>query len=129
MQAHKKEKVTLSHHWKFIKKDYKIKRLAGIGSFGHVISATHRLSNQTVAIKLITNLYDSPYAFKKVIREIQILKQLTELKNNIFTTKLYDIILPNEDSEHLFLVMDYSKTDLRKLMVEKKPVSFAETHV
>lgn len=37
------------------------------------------------------------------------------MKNNIFTAKLHDIILPLEDEDdvnsfdHLFLVMDYEK--------------------
>jgi hypothetical protein len=41
------------------------------------------------------------------------------MKNNIFTVKLHDIILPLTDDDsmdsfdHLFLVMDYEKQDFK----------------
>lgn len=57
---------------------------------------------------------------RKVLREIKLLRKLTEMKDNIFTTKLYDIIIPkkaiiiknNEETydtknlTHIFIVME-----------------------
>lgn len=57
---------------------------------------------------MISGFIDSPYNFKKVLREIEIMRQLTNMKGNIFTTMLYDLIVPEEeDFKHVFLVMDY----------------------
>jgi len=40
------------------------------------------------------------------------------MDNNVFTTKLIDIIAPEnlEEADHLFLVMDYSRVDLLKFL-------------
>lgn len=56
------------------------------------------------------------------------------MKNNIFTTKLLDIIAPAtnpdiDDFAHLFLVMDFEPQDLKKIMGETQPPSFTEGHI
>ena len=44
------------------------------------------------------------------------------MKGNCFTTKLYDVIIPGksvddlENFDEVFLVMNYQKHDLRKMM-------------
>jgi serine/threonine protein kinase len=60
---------------------------------------------------------ENAYEFKKVLREVQILRMLSEMENNVFTTKLIDIIIPSEkDSDTIFLVMDYMPFSLRNLL-------------
>lgn len=61
------------------------------------MKARHRTSNKEVAIKQIGDAFDHQYSARKVLREIQILRKLTFMKNNVFTTKLYDIMTPGFD--------------------------------
>ena len=71
---------------------------------------------------------------RKVVRELFILRKLTEIDNNIYTTKIIDIILPlkcNVQAEdirqakevldldkitHVFVVMDMSDFDLKSMI-------------
>lgn len=40
------------------------------------------------------------------------------MKNNIFTTGLKEVLIPNKpDFDAIFLVMDYKSNDLKKLFV------------
>ncbi len=51
------------------------------------------------------------------------------MKNNIFTTKLYEIIFhENENFDSIFLVMNYLKTDMKK-MSSSKNLNFSENHM
>jgi hypothetical protein len=62
------------------------------------------------------------------LRELLILRKLSEDDHNIFTTRLIDIILPDgvtdteqgmynlNNLEHLFLVMDLGERDLASLL-------------
>ena len=47
-----------------------------------------------VAIKLIQNIDKSSYTTRKVLREIIILRKLSEMDENLFTIKLLDVIIP-----------------------------------
>lgn len=47
-----------------------------------------------VAIKLIQNIDKSSYTTRKVLREIIILRKLSEMEENLFTIKLLDVIIP-----------------------------------
>jgi hypothetical protein len=102
-----------------------------------VYRAKHKTSGMEVAIKYIESIDKSEQMARKVLREVIILRKLTEFKENIFTTKLIDIILPigvmqvipetdektHETSPkevfdlnkmtHLFIVMEIEQTDLR----------------
>lgn len=108
--------------WQPVLLKYKVIKFLGKGSFGHVVKAKCRTTKQSVAIKHISDAYSHPYCFKKVMREIQIMKQLTKMKNNIFTTKLIDLII---EGDSVFLVMNYMSSDLKKLFNEKKPADFS----
>ena len=46
---------------------------------------------------------------KMMVRELTILRKLSQIENNIYTTKLHDVILAGdpETFESMFLVMDY----------------------
>jgi len=58
------------HVWKDVEQDYKVLQQIGTGSFGQVVKAQHKTTDKIVAIKLIEDLFSTPYTFKKVIREI-----------------------------------------------------------
>ena len=46
-------KFSLPSYWKLVKKNYSITRLLGEGSYGVVVKARNRNTNETVAIKMI----------------------------------------------------------------------------
>ena len=108
--------------WNTITNEYELICPLGVGSFGQVMRARHISSGVHVAIKLMKNLFDSNYSSKKLVSEIQIMRQMTSIQENCFTTKIYDVITAefdplNEDElTHLFIVMEYVDSDLQKLM-------------
>ena len=85
---------------------------------------------------------------RKVLREVIVLRKLSEIDKNIYTTKLIDIILPSkcyvgkiaEDGTeqmyhdldqltHIFLVMEVSEYDLKNVMDNITKADFDEEHV
>lgn len=42
------------------------------------------------------NIQKDAYLLRKVLRELIILRKLSEMKDNIFTTRIIDIILPKD---------------------------------
>ena len=77
-----------------VKKQYKLKKHLGEGAFGTVYKAKHIKTNQSVAIKMIKSVNRDVYSTRKVLRECVILRKLSSIQGNIFTTKLHQIILP-----------------------------------
>lgn len=59
--------------------------------------ARHKTTKQQVAIKLITDCFRNSIIARKTFREIRILRKLSMMPQNIFTTKLLDIIMPVEE--------------------------------
>ena len=64
-----------------------------------------------VAIKLIRNIFRNIYECRKVLREITILRQLSRMKNNLFTPELLDIVIPRSEDKKkftdIFIVMEH----------------------
>ena len=114
----------LNKLWKIVKEQYKIKEFLGKGCYGEVIRAEHRITKEVVAIKMIYCDLRRVTDCRNVLREIQIMQQFTKMKGNVFTTKLKDIIIDEQynsiqtinDLPAIFLVMDYHKLDLRKMI-------------
>ena len=73
---------------------YQILDIMGVGAFGTVVKATKKSSGETVAIKLIKQIQKDSYMLRKVIRELCILRKLSDIENNIYTTKVIEVILP-----------------------------------
>ena len=69
-----------------IKSEYQPLKFLGNGSFGSVYKVKHLVTGKIHAMKIIPDVYSSTYNFKKIIREIQILNQLSLMKGNIFTS-------------------------------------------
>jgi len=90
----------------------------GKGSFGEVVKATHKGTNEQVAIKLMVNCCSDIYNARKELSEFNILRKFTGVDSNEFTTKIYDIIIPSLDCKSLdpipfvFIVMELVSTDL-----------------
>lgn len=68
----------------------------GSGAYGVVMMAENKATKQQVAIKLVKDCFRHSICARKIYREIKILRKLTRLPQNIFTTKLIDIIVPEE---------------------------------
>ena len=87
-----------------------------------VVSATHIATKTAVAIKLMTKLFKEKYNAKKTVGEVEILRKLSALKGNCFTTHIYDVITPEFDVDsadpidYLFIVMEKEETDLCKVL-------------
>jgi hypothetical protein len=70
---------------------------------------------------LIEGINKTSYTARKVLREVQILTQLSLKDSNIFTSKLIDLIIPNDgvegaDYDHLFLVMPLGTMDMKTFL-------------
>ena len=123
--------INLSPVWKHAQKDYIFIQLIGVGAYGEVVQAKHKHTNQIVAIKLLRQLFENIYDSKKVIREIQIMRHLTQMQNNHFTIKIYDIIIPENTVtfDYLFIVMEYMQTDMKKIFCSVPQVALEEIHI
>ena len=99
----------------------------GHGTFGEVVRAFERSSKEEVAIKFIKNKLDSYQETLVLLREVELLIKLSDLKQNIFTPKLKDIIV--YESQGVFLVMDYTRYSLKNLLSNRRPNTFTEEHV
>ncbi len=70
-----------------------------MGSFGEVKKASHKKSGKQYAIKLVRNTFNDQYSARKIVREVGILRKLSKMKGNLFTTKLYDVVIPQIDQK------------------------------
>ena len=120
--------LRLTKEWDLIKDRYKIDKIIGSGACGVVVRAKHRIQKHVVAIKFIrTSFKDGEdYVLKKVLREIQILRHLTQMKENVHTVKILDLIV-SEDMHDIFIVMNYFCSDLKRVLVQDG-IGFTEKH-
>jgi len=72
-----------------------VQEFLGAGTYGQVVKARCKVTGNTVALKLIKNPVRCAYHARLVLREISILRKLSKLKDNVFTVKLLDVLLPN----------------------------------
>lgn len=75
---------------------YELIEFLGEGTYGQVIKAKSKETGEIVAVKLIKNIFKCVYQARLAYREIFILRKLSEIDGNIYTTKLIDIILPRQ---------------------------------
>jgi serine/threonine protein kinase len=109
----------------------------GEGSFGQVVKAKDLMTGKPVAIKLIRNVFQNSYESRKVLREIMLQRQLTEMPDNVFTPRLLDILIPTKKTEtpggekfnDIFLVMECVDMNLNSIFSKLKADSFQEQHV
>ena len=111
----------------------------GKGAFGEVLKARHLETQQIVAIKCIKNVFRTEYDCRKVLRELTILRQLTDMDDNLFTPKLVDVVVPLRKNaasadgcqkfNELFLVMEFYSQNLQSVYTDIDRSSFTEDHV
>ena len=123
-----KGEIVLGKEWKNVTKYYTLIEHLGEGSYGKVVKAKHNKTGLVVAIKHMKIKWEHDYEIKKIVREIQMLRQLTQMPNNKFTSKILDIYL-SSDEEDLFIVMDYMEMDLKKTLNASHTIQFSEKHL
>ena len=115
--------------WEYLRKDYKIKEHLGSGTYGAVYKVKHRETKKEYAAKYLKEFLNHPIVARMMVREITILRKLSKVKKNIFSTQLFDIILAGDEEsfESVFLIMELQSGDLKSLM-DTKDLAFDEEH-
>ena len=80
--------------WQAVQHEYELLSVAGEGSVGQVYKARNKNNGQLVAIKYLDNVFKDEFTARKILREISIMRQFTQVSGNHFTTKLFDVITP-----------------------------------
>ena len=125
----------LSADWRHISKVYKLTKVIGEGSFGQVVKAKHRENGSVVAIKFVKDDPSDIISCRNMLREISILSQLSEMKENTYTTQLLDIVIAGKDqtsiekSTGLFIVMEFTDQDLSSLVNNSGSFDISFDHV
>ena len=83
-----------SQHWGELSASYEILKPLGNGAFGQVVKAKSKATGEIVSIKLIENCFKNIHRARLALREITILRKLSEMPGNIFTTKMIELVLP-----------------------------------
>jgi len=104
---------------------YQITNQIGAGSYGNVYEAIEKDTEKRVAIKSIHSIFDDLVDWKRIIREIKILRYL----NCDYAVKLIDIIPPKNrhNFNRLNIVLEYADSDVKKLL--KSALSIEEIHI
>lgn len=94
--------------------EYELVRVLGQGSYGEVAEARQVKTKRRVAIKRIHNVFDVEMDTKRILREVNILRQLKCER----IVKLLDIIPPPDvkNFNELYLVFEFVETDLARLI-------------
>ena len=81
-----------------------------------------RATGKDYALKYIKDIFSSETMARYLTRELEIMKQLTSMSQNIFTTKVHDIVLGGqpESFDSIFVVMNLGENDLHKLMAKRE---------
>ena len=102
--------------WQTTLKDYEFIKLIGQGSTGVVMLAEDKRDNSLVAIKHMTKETNSFYRLKKALREVKILRKLTQMEGGSqHFTKLHRVLVDDSKPGKLqvFIVMDYIPNNLK----------------
>ena len=112
-----------------VKPKYSLKACIGKGSYGQVTKAECRATGQTVALKVMQCSKLTEYELIKLLREVMILRRLTEISRHLqpsedrvkFFPELIEILCPkkadgNYDLMDFCFVIDYTETDLDTML-------------
>jgi len=87
-----------------------------------VIKAIHRVNKISVAIKRVPCTFDDMNHMKYLLREITIMRQLSEKEGCTHIPQLYEILIPEkyinniQKISSLFLVMEYVPLTLKDVL-------------
>ncbi|KAK7030720.1 mitogen-activated protein kinase [Favolaschia claudopus] len=97
-----------------VKKRWKLIREMGSGAYGVVISAGDEITGETVAIKLVSRVFDKIQLAKRALREITLLRHFTGHAN---ITGLIDAkMISPEVRIHFHVFLALTETDLHQII-------------
>lgn len=108
-------KFHVEKRWKFV-------RELGQGAYGFVVSAQDQISGETVAIKLVTRLFEKTQLSKRALREISLLRHFANHEN---ITGLIDMDVIAPDFNEIYLFMEPMEADLHQIVRSGQPLSNA----
>ncbi|KAG9073488.1 hypothetical protein FS749_015113, partial [Ceratobasidium sp. UAMH 11750] len=108
-------KFHVEKRWKFV-------RELGQGAYGFVVSAQDQISGETVAIKLVTRLFEKTQLSKRALREISLLRHFANHEN---ITGLIDMDVITPDFNEIYLFMEPMEADLHQIVRSGQPLSNA----
>lgn len=108
-------KFHVEKRWKFV-------RELGQGAYGFVVSAQDQISGETVAIKLVTRLFEKIQLSKRALREISLLRHFANHEN---ITGLIDMDVITPDFNEIYLFMEPMEADLHQIVRSGQTLSNA----
>ncbi|KAI6125445.1 kinase-like protein [Pisolithus croceorrhizus] len=96
-----------------VEKRWKLVREMGSGAYGVVVSATDQISGETVAIKLVTRIFEKLQLAKRALREITLLRHFSNHEN---ITGLIDMDAIYPDFQEIYIFMEDSTADLHQII-------------
>ncbi|KAL9651464.1 hypothetical protein ABK040_001411 [Willaertia magna] len=94
---------------------YQVENLIGRGSYGVVCSAIDKRTNEKVAIKKISNIFQKNKDYqKRIVRELKILKHYSSIKHENIV-QLKDVVVPKSVNElhDLYIITEKFECTLR----------------
>eukprot|EP00002_Diphylleia_rotans_P012765 TRINITY_DN2493_c0_g3_i2.p1 TRINITY_DN2493_c0_g3~~TRINITY_DN2493_c0_g3_i2.p1 ORF type:complete len:322 (-),score=68.47 TRINITY_DN2493_c0_g3_i2:878-1843(-) len=103
-----------------VSEKYQIIKPLGHGAYGIVCSAKNSETNEKVAIKKISNVFEDLVDTKRTLRELRLLRHLNH--ENII--KIRDIIPPKRiDFDEIYIVNELMDTDLYQIIRSSQPLT------
>lgn len=96
-----------------VEKRWKLVREMGSGAYGVVVSATDQISGETVAIKLVTRIFEKIQLAKRALREITLLRHFSNHEN---ITGLIDMDAISPDFQEIYIFMEPMEADLHQII-------------
>ncbi|PPQ68584.1 hypothetical protein CVT25_005427 [Psilocybe cyanescens] len=96
-----------------LERRWKLVRELGSGAYGVVISAADEISGETVAIKLVTRVFEKIQFAKRALREITLLRHFSHHGN---ITGLIDLDAISPDFSEIYIFMEPMEADLHQII-------------
>lgn len=102
-----------------IPEHYKVQQLIGRGSYGVVASAIDTRTNERVAIKKISNIFQKNKDYqKRIVRELKILKHYSGVNAHENIIQLKDLVVPQSENElrDLYIITELMDCTVRDVL-------------
>ncbi|KAH7890751.1 kinase-like protein [Phlebopus sp. FC_14] len=96
-----------------VEKRWKLVREMGSGAYGVVVSAADEISGETVAIKLVTRVFEKVQLAKRALREITLLRHFANHEN---ITGMIDLDAVSPDFQDMYATCSPLAADLHQII-------------
>ncbi|KAJ3536155.1 hypothetical protein NMY22_g6164 [Coprinellus aureogranulatus] len=103
-----------------VEKRWKLVREMGSGAYGVVISAVDDISKETVAIKMVTRVFEKVQLAKRALREVTLLRHFNGHEN---ITGLIDVDAISPDFNEIYIFMEPMEADLHVILKSGQSLS------